>query len=155
MTESSTPMTLAGAARLLQIITIALILGVVVFAAIAVLVIGALNQPPQGNLLSLAAIGGAVAAFGAHFRIPDIVVAQNLKNGNRDASTLCGLYVSRTIVATAILEGAAFLNLVAMIVEHHWWSLIVVGGLLLWMASQIPSSTRIQSWVDARQSEPR
>lgn len=155
MTSDGTPMTVAGTARLLQIITVALIVGVVIFAAILVLVVGVLNQPPQGNLLSLAAIGGAAAGFAMHGTIAEVIVVQNLKNGNRDMSTLCGLYMSRTIVATAILEGAAFMNLAAMMIEHHWWSLIVVGGLLLWMISQIPSPTRVQQWVEARQFEPR
>lgn len=148
-----TTMTPAETARLLQIITIAMTVGVVAFCGFVVFVFGALQKPAEGNLLSLVAVGVAVVAFVTHLILPELVVGQSLKATNGDVSSLCGLYLLKTIVASALLEGAAFFNLVALMIEHHWWSLVIVGGLVLWMASQIPNVVRIGHWVEAKQAE--
>lgn len=148
-------MTVAGTARLLQIITIAMIVGVVVFGCVVVFAFGALRQPPQGSMLSLGGIGFAVVAFVMHILVPAFIVKQTIPRTGGETAALCGLFLSKTIVATALLEGAAFFNLIALMMEHNWWSLAVAGGLLLWMASQIPNVVRIGHWVEAKQMEAR
>ncbi len=155
MTSSGTPMTPASAARLLQIVTVAMLAGVLIFAGVLVFGLGVLNQPPRGTLFSLTGIGVAVLAFVAHLVLPEVIVRNNLKTTAGDGSALSGLFLVKTIVATAFLEGAAFVNLVALMTEHHWWSLVVVGGLVLWMASQIPRVGRVVDWVVARQEPQR
>jgi hypothetical protein len=154
-TESQIQMTAAGITRVLQIITIALITGVVVFGGIVVLVLGGLSKPPQGQMLSMGGVAFAVIAFVMHLVIPEILVKQAIKTSNNQPASLVGLFMTKTIIASALLEGAAFFNLIALMIEHNWWSLVVVGGLVLWMAAQIPNVIRTEHWVESKQLELR
>ena len=47
------------------------------------------------------------------------------------------VYQTELIIKLALLEGAAFMNGVAYLVEVQWWSLAVMGTLLFVMCSQV------------------
>lgn len=155
--SSSTPVrpSTQDAVRLLQIITVALIAGVLTFGTVVVVLLGALNNAPQGELLSLIGAGFAVTAFVMHLVVPELIVRQTVPNLKDDPGGLTRLFVTKTIVASALLEGAAMFNLVALMQEHNWWSLLIVGGLVLWMASQIPTITRVHHWLETKDMEMR
>lgn len=134
--------------RMLQIITGSLVLGVVLMALIAVFAIGALENP-QGSLLSSLGVGFAALAFVMHLVVPAVVANGQLASADRNR--LYGMYLQKTILGLAILEGAAFINLVALMVEHNWWSLAIAGGLVFWMLAMFPTSTRVDHWVETQQ----
>jgi hypothetical protein len=148
---SQGPTSLEQTVRVTQIITGALVMGVVTFAAIAVPAIGALNAAPNGVLVSGLGAAFAVLAFVLHLAVPAVMRA----SAERAVSDqqLYGLYLSKTIIGLALLEGAAFFNLIALMVEHNWWSLAIVGGLVLWMLALFPTRTRVSHWVEARQMQ--
>jgi hypothetical protein len=54
------------------------------------------------------------------------------------------------IVTLALLEGAAFFNLISVMIEHHVISLIAAIALLGLMAVRFPSRTKVSWWVQDR-----
>ena len=136
----------------MQIIAAALPMGVVTFAVVAVIVTGFFREPPTGQFLSLFGIGFAGLMFVAHLIIPRQIADAALKSiSSSDPEAYYGVYQSQMLVGLALLEGAAFLNLVALIVERNWWSLAVAGGLVLWMLALFPTRTRVDQWVETQQ----
>lgn len=137
----------------MKVITVGLLGGVVAFAVTAAIIVWGFGREPfqEGQLISLIAAGFAVMMFVAHLVIPGVIAQSSRASAdapNREA--LYGVYQIKLIVALALLEGAAFFNLVALIIEHHWWSLAIAGGLLLCMLSLYPTRTRVEHWVESQ-----
>lgn len=149
---SPTPETVVRSA---QIITLALVAGVVVFAGVAVLVVGALSQPPSGSIISLIGAGLTVMQLGLAFIVPDHMA----RLGSATQSQLSaevrpyGAFLTRHIIRLALLEGAAFFNVIAAIIEHHWWSLGIAGLLVGWMLMQFPTRERVEHWIATLERE--
>jgi hypothetical protein len=61
---------------------------------------------------------------------------------------LAASYLTRLIIGDALLEGAAFFNLVAYLIEQQVFSLAVAGALLLIILAQFPSLSRLTDWVE-------
>ena len=59
-------------------------------------------------------------------------------------------YQTRMIVGLAVLEGAAFFNLVAYIIEGRWWSMVAVAVLLFWMLTAFPTVGKLARWAEDR-----
>jgi len=137
--------------RVMQILTLAMAAGVVMFGVVAVLIVGALNEPPDGQLVSLLGLAFAGLAFVLHLIVPGIIANQNVvADGETDWYAVLQV---RTIIGLALLEGAAFFNLVACIFEHNWWSLAVAGGLVFWMLARFPTTTGVEQWIETQKLE--
>ena len=137
-----------------QIITIALVMGVVVFGLVSVLAVGALSEPPDGQFLSVFALVFTGINFVLHLILPNRIAdwgSNQEANPNADANDLLGIFQTKTIIGLALLEGAAFFNLIACIVEHNWWSLAIVGALVFWMLAMFPTKTRVLQWIETKQ----
>lgn len=145
---SQGPNTPEQAVRVAQIITGALVMGVVLFAGIAVLVVGALDDPADGVIVSGMGAAFAVVAFAMHLVVPSMIARQAR---TYDTMRLYGVYQQKTIIGLALLEGAAFFNIIALIIEHNWWSLAIAGGLVFWMLAMFPTRTRVDQWVETQQ----
>jgi hypothetical protein len=149
--NESQPTDITAPLRAMQIVAGALMAGVVFFGVI-VIVNGSLNQPPKAGILSFIGVGFAALMFVLHLIVPGIM-AKNVKlesTGTSEVERWCGMYQTKMIIAFALLEGAAFLNLVACMSEHNWWSLAVAGGLVLIMAVQFPTRTRVEQWIETQ-----
>jgi F0F1-type ATP synthase membrane subunit c/vacuolar-type H+-ATPase subunit K len=137
--------------RTMQIIAAALMLGVVIFAVIVVAG-GHLNHPPNGNVVSFIGAGLAVLMSVQHRVVPGIIVkayaGQFAKMPEQERD--CYIYQMQLIIALAMLEGAAFLNLIACMIEHNWWSLAIAGGVVAIMAVQFPTRTRVEQWIETQ-----
>jgi len=136
----------------MQIIAAALPLGVIVFALVAVVGIGALAQPPSGNIVSLVGVTFAAGAFVAHLVLPNLIAprAATAQQHLPDELKPYGVYQLRMILKLALLEGAAFLNVVAAMIEHNWWSLGIAGLLVGWMLTTFPTQGRVERWIAER-----
>lgn len=145
---SEQPVNLDQAVRTLQIITAAMVMGVVLFAVVAVVVIGALSDLPDGVIISTIAAGWTVVAFGLHLIVPSLIAKQQL--GSVEPQQLPRLYLTKNIIGLAILEGAAMFNVIAVVLEHNAWSLALTGGLLFWMLAMFPTRTRVEQWVETQ-----
>jgi hypothetical protein len=143
-------------ALIMQIIVGSMMFGVVCFAAFVVLT-GRVSGPPDGTILSYAAVGmGALMAV-LHVVIPAALERAALANQATPPSetSLLGMYFTRTIIAVALLEGAAFFSVFAAMQEHRPWVLGVTAVLLVLMAMQIPSATRLAHWLENRRFDER
>jgi hypothetical protein len=142
--------------RISQIIAGALIMGVVTFACVASFV--AQGEPAKSPMIAFLGIGLAAMAVVVRFIVPTIIVnggKARLKEAS-DAermSQLAGLYQTKMIVGMAVLEGAAFFNLIAYIIEKQFWSYGVVALLLAVMAISFPSQGQFESWAEEMKRE--
>ena len=59
-------------------------------------------------------------------------------------SQLLAIYQTRLVIACALLEGAAFFNLVAYFIEGQTLNLIVTGVLLVMMAMRFPTTGTVE-----------
>lgn len=135
--------------KMMQIIAASLVVGVVAFALIAVFVVGALDEPPESMLISAIAAGFAAVVFVLHLVIPPLVISQQARAARGEQ--LYGVYLTKMILGLALLEGAAFFNIVAALIEHNWWSLAIAGGLAFWMLALFPTRTRVDHWIETQQ----
>ena len=135
---------------ILRIITFALMFGVAVFTGVVIWQ-GALSLPPQGSVLTSAGIVGAAIALGAQFFIP--VLFQTPRQADAGDEQFLQLFLTRHIVSIAIPEGAAFLNATALQTEHNWWSLLIVGVLLLAILIRWPTRTRLEQFLETARME--
>jgi pilus assembly protein TadC len=141
---------------ILRIITLSLVMGVVIFGLIVVFVMGALdpaNAAPAGPFTTMSYMGAAFAAvaFVLHLVIPNFIARETINKGNGSERSKLDAFRMKTIVALALLEGAAFMNLVAVMTEHQWWSLAVAGGLVFWMLARFPTRYMIENWLQPEQ----
>lgn len=139
--------------RTLQIITAALILGVVPFAVV-VLVMKQGQVDGQPEVLSWMAAGFAAVAFVVHLVIPNLIARQTvagitageiegLSDDDRFRKVAPALY-SRQIIACALLEGAAFFCGVAYMAEHSLVAIGCMGALLLLLLMKFPTAPSVQ-----------
>ena len=151
MSQGNSPIKPESVGRISQIIAGALVMGVVIFACIAFFI--AKGDGPQFPMMSLMAIGFAGVATVMRFVIPTVIVnggKAQLKQTAADEQpmVLAGLYQTKTIVGMALLEGAAFFNLIAYIMEKQVWTYGVVAFLLAVMAISFPSQGQFESWAE-------
>jgi hypothetical protein len=157
--------------RVLQIIALALIAGLAVFAGIAVVVVH--TQGRQANaawatpVLSYTAVGYLVSAVlawagfprgletGQVARIADGPPnplanrpGQSFGGPANDQAQLLAVRHTSTIVALAILEGAGFLGCIAYLLEGQWYALAVVGVVLLLMLATFPTQSGVRHWIE-------
>lgn len=60
---------------------------------------------------------------------------------------LLGGYQTQMIVSAALLEGAAFFNTIAYMIEQQWWSLATVGVVVVAMLQKFPTARSLEHWV--------
>lgn len=143
----------------MMVIWIALIMGVVTFG-IMISFIG-LGEAPGDDLPIITYLGMGMAALMLvlRFIIPDMIArnqfAQAMQTakteGNENEEEMLGkfyqIFTMRLIIGLALLEGAAMLNLVAVLVENQMLAFIPVAILLLAMIASIPTKSKIDEWI--------
>lgn len=149
----------AASVRPLQIITAALVAGVVMVTGVMLVLNGGeLKQEPE--LISWIGIGMAVVMTINHFVIPGVVAGAALKKISGDQirsvgtdekfALLSPIFSQRHIIAVAILEGAAFLNLVFYMVTSFVGNLAAACILLMLILIRFPTPSRVDFWVQDR-----
>lgn len=151
-------------ARVMQIIVGAMAAGLVVFLAIVLVMerIDPPGGPDRAFILGLPMMTLLAVIFGftcplMSFVIPGLIADGGLKQlANRaptaepadDAAAIGQLFQTRLIIASALIEGAAFLALIAYMLEHHPVALGVAVALIAVLLSRIPTLDRVQGWMD-------
>jgi hypothetical protein len=150
--------------RVMQIIAGALMMGVITFLGV-VLVITKGNVLGQGNpgIVTMIAAGFAGLMIVNHLVIPSIITKARLnqiksqdsdgQNSELKLASLLSIYRMQLIITLAFLEGAAFFNLVSVMIENHVISLIAAIVLLGLMAVRFPTRTKVSWWVQDRLRE--
>jgi len=158
----------------LRIIVATLIAGVLSFAAVALFIRqnGNMQADPALDFMTWMALAAAVAALVVSWLLPMAIV----KNARRaiaggsypapapntpgspfaalselgDAGKLAVAYQTSTIVGAAVLEGAAFMNIVTYLVNGSLTSLVVGVCIVLPIAAMFPSAPRVANWIDGQ-----
>jgi hypothetical protein len=149
--------TVAQSTRLMQIIVLALVAGVGAYLTFAVMNREADNDQP------LAPMGAAFAAasFAGAVIVPTTMAGQQRRavadgattsTGNPATASEAGQLLvglqTRKIVATALLEGAAFFNIFIYHSGGPTYSLAICIALLLMMISHIPLRPLVENWLE-------
>jgi hypothetical protein len=158
----------AGQVRVLQIIVAAVTLGPLTYLGVVLS-----SAPPdqaagevRGMFLTYLACGMATAAVAAWLIVPLLVMTkfrrqiaagiwpQQDQAGNplaaplSDAGKLCAVYTTRTVIAVAILEGAAFFLVITYQLQRDTLVLVLAVLLTLMIALHLPTQTRVAEWVE-------
>ena len=174
MSETPWREEIAPAVRTMQIIVANLVAGPTVFLVV-VLFISAGGEPAQNGgavpAMTCMALGFALLAALGRSIIPGQFVAGARKRivqgtwrppgGRSGASSLpdlierageprmlAAVFQTRTIVAGAFLEGAAFFNLIAYLLEQSWISLLMAVVLILGVAVLFPTRSAVIHWIE-------
>lgn len=129
-----------------------MVAGVIAFVLIAVIVVGALSEPPSGNIISLVGVVLTASQLGLALFVPDLVAGRSNQQQSQmpDEVQPYGVFMTRHLIRLALLEGAAFFNIVATFIEHNWWSLGIAGVLVGWMLTNFPTRNRVERWIAAK-----
>jgi len=153
------------AIRTLQIIVFALAGGPICFVAVAVS--NRFQKPPEPeDMLAYLGVVVAVVLMTARFIAGPIVVARcrkqiaagtfpfDVRSAGRgapanpvDGDRFLAVFQQKTIIESALLEGAMFMNIMAYMTVGHWWSLAVSAVLLAFNLVPFPSYDRVENWV--------
>jgi hypothetical protein len=153
--------------RTLQIIVLALAAGVLSFALVAFFLTGGGLKPWNANAwLSLLMAVISLTMIPARLFVPALIVQagrRSIASGAGEPVTrrsgvpslpdteegkLLSVYLTQTIFGSAILEGAAFLNLVAFLQEGQLYSLILGLLLLAGLLAGVPTLHSLESWLE-------
>ncbi|MEZ6122614.1 MAG: hypothetical protein R3C49_05490 [Planctomycetaceae bacterium] len=149
----------AADVRGMKIITLALIGGVMLFMLISLIITGgALRTQP--DLLSWIGIGFFVLNFLTYLTIPGNNRQRLLNQIDREsfgdrstsekAELLLPAFRGPHIIGCAVLEGAAFMNLVLYITTEFVGNLAVAAIVVVLLAFNIPTATRVRWWMEER-----
>ena len=150
--------------RVMQIIAVALMMGVLMFFGV-VLVITKGDIFGQGNpaTVTMIAAGFAGLMIVNHLVIPGLIVRAQLsqlklkdsspKDSNSTVDSLLAIYRIQLIITLALLEGAAFFNLISVMIEKHLISVIAAIVLLGLMTVRFPTRTKVSWWIQNRLGE--
>ncbi len=147
------------AVRTMQIICGALMMGVLMFAGVAMFLrLGPNAQPPAAQpVIAYLAAGMAAIIFVARLVVVPIATQMGIKQlaamiplEELTKLDFYGVYQMRMIVGCALLEGAAFFNLISFILDGQLWTLGIVGGLLAIMATAFPTLERVDNWAEEK-----
>jgi membrane-bound acyltransferase YfiQ involved in biofilm formation len=137
--------------RTSQIITAAMMVGVTVFGIVAAVM--AAKGPPKAPMLAYVGVLMAVQIVALRFFIPGLFLKTQLKSVKHSEAELVSerlpnLYLTQLIIGLALLEGSAFFNLVAYLMEGQWFSLGIAGAMLALMAMMFPTTNKFESWAE-------
>lgn len=159
------PTNVAGVVRVMQIIRLALVMGVVSFAGVVVF-LKVSGQGPQGPaipnplfpnfplILLVAAFFGVTAVL-ASFVLPGVleangrkqVVARNYSNEEEVDLALAQVAQVISIVRGALVEGVCFLLAISSLIEGHWWGLMWLVPLIALQFITLPTQASVEEWI--------
>ncbi|NQT36804.1 MAG: hypothetical protein HQ581_04910 [Planctomycetes bacterium] len=166
--------------RTLQIVTVALVTGCVVFLAVAMFIRLGENDPAQAAA-PVPTFGYALLVFVATALLARAIAPRWLVSAARrkiaegtwkppqqtgggspisdeflaktgDAGKLCCVFMTKTVVGAALLEGAAFFSLIAYLAEGATLSLAMAAGLIIAVALHFPTLGRAVGWIERQLS---
>lgn len=154
----------------LQIIVLALLLGTTTFLGIALFLRLQVGKPlfqlDGPGLVSLLGLGIALVNGVLAVVVPRVVERNGLAkldskadatlatDGDREAA-LGQLFQAKTIVGAALLEGTAFFQLIALLVEGWVPSLVVALLLMAGILAHLPTAGRFAAWRDRVERQAR
>jgi hypothetical protein len=158
--------------RTMQIVASALMAGVLMFMAFAlvkVLVLDAGRLAVDTPLMSFLALGFFAMTAPISFVMPRVITQAALRQllaGDWQApqgadprayptvtAKLLAIYQASMIIGLGMLEGCAFFALIAYIVEGQHWVLGVAAAAIALMGCRFPTEPRVRAWLDQQADE--
>ena len=152
----------SGAIKTGQIIVLAMVGGILAFGAIVIVISGPAGKPlPPGAIVSLILAAFGLLMLGLRLILPGMVTGQAcqrmVSQTDRthaeeadpwpdDDPRLNSAFLTATIIGSAVLEGGAFANLVAFLLEGQIYSLVVAGILLVGILWGLPTRSSFENW---------
>ncbi|HCO25028.1 MAG: hypothetical protein CME31_03700 [Gimesia sp.] len=159
MSRELPQITLQQRQMMMTVIWLALIMGVVTFG-IVVTFIGLKEEPGKGlPVITYLGMGLAALMLVLRMFLPNMIARNQFKQamqearkeGNQDEEQMLGIFYQifmvRMIIGLALLEGAAMINLVAVMVENQKLAFIPVAILLLVMIASMPTKSKLDGWI--------
>jgi hypothetical protein len=137
---------LAQQVRLMQVVVLAMAMGVLMLGVIVAVVLRP-EVKNDGLMIAYVGLAAAVLCAIAGLTLPRLIA------GKQPASV--GTYQTKLIVGAAIFEAAAFLNLIAYMLEGQFYSLVAAGILLLLILMHLPTVRSVQDWLESRERRAR
>ncbi len=147
---------ISGDVRGMQIVTAGLLIGVTAFMVIAVVMTGG-QFDTEPEFMFWFGLGFAAISFVVHLVVAAVIRRQQLAllkpedirglDADVQPERLIGIYRGTHIIACALLEGAAFLNIICYLTEGFVGSLGVALLLALCILARFPTAPRIHSWI--------
>jgi hypothetical protein len=148
------PLTLPQMVRNLQIIIFALGMGCLVFLGVVLLV---LERPKEANLQStMIGIAMAVTTGVVRVFLPGVFVAQARQRAAREVSeeaaraTLVQAFLTSSILAAALHEGAVFTNLLMYTQSSSYANLAVAAVMFLGIPLLFPTVGGVEEWIESQ-----
>lgn len=159
MSRELSQITLQQRQMMMTVIWLALIMGVVTFGMIVTFI--GLKEEPGKGLPVITYLGMGLAALMLVLRmiIPNMIARNQFtqamqearEEGNQDEEQMLGtfyqIFMVRLIIGLALLEGAAMINLVAVMIENQKLAFIPVAILLLVMIASMPTKSKLDGWI--------
>lgn len=157
---------LAPRVRVMQIIAAAMVGGVLTIGAVFAFLAAEAGPPPappaevaddvlepaedpDPPVLSYVGLGIAALALLA-YKLVGSLLAANAPRQTDEAETAVGVYQTRLIVRLALLEGAATVCLVFLLIENWPLLWVAVGVLIAAMLSEFPTTAGVRRYVESR-----
>src|ERR1043165_9741616 len=162
-----------AALRVMRIVVSALMIGILSFLGIVIFLVQQREpNPNQQIIISYIAIGFFAIILVSWWVVPDLMMNNSIeriaagtwtagtdrddqgvssRNFPTDASKLLVVYQVKTIVASGLLEGAAFFGCIAYLQEGQVYTLGVPGVVLALMALTFPTRDRVNQWVEMQE----
>lgn len=146
--------------RALRVIAVALVVGVLAFAGVAVALWVLKVAPVQPNaeppIVSYVAAGMLLLMAALSLFVPNLVASNAARQSppaNLDRLTaLLNIHQGKEIIGLAMLESAAFFSLVAFILEGRPWTPALTAAALGLMMIRFPTTGKIENWIDSQRS---
>jgi len=172
-TAQHSTLTIAQRVKTLQIITLAMVMGICAFGMFVLSPVkpgaAAPQVAPELGMLSFAAVGMLVICGTLAAALPRVIVNAQLKRlaeapdtaeapptGDRSATlleALLGAYQTQLIVRAALVEGPAFLGLFAYMTERHFAVLMVPAVSIGILFTSFPTVGKVTGWVEQQLAE--
>jgi len=141
-----------GTLRTSRILVAAFSQGILVFSAVVAYLVWGTDQ---GNLqvsqpvIASVAAGTAAVLLILSGIIPGMVVSNQRSRFDSSVKPeeLVPLFQTKLITAGALLEGGAFFNLIAFLIEKQWWSFGIALVLLMGIVLKFPTASQIENFV--------
>jgi hypothetical protein len=160
MNDPSGPDPYAGRLRVMRILHAALCLGVLFFLGIVLALAPLIKPPPEVPLISYVIAGFAVVSCALAWLMPTVGTPsarrrQTTDQPDSDRDRWWELYQTRLILRCAPLEGGAFAQLIAYLLEGQPFILGLGVALFLLLAVQFPTRERVERWVEVQEDLAR
>ena len=139
----------------MQIITMAMAMGVLTFGVIVTFIANP-PAPADGDAAEVVQSDPLIAYLGIGVAATCLVISVVGPRivASKSPATV-GTYQTTLIIALALLEGGAFFNLIAYLLHGRAFSLATAGLLVVFLLMQFPTTGRVSDWLQERARRDR